>query len=243
MTANVTRIAMWSGPRNISTAMMRAFENRADTQVVDEPFYAYYLNETGLDHPGREEVLAGQSSDVAEVTASLLAPLQPGKTVFYQKHMSHHILAGMDQTWQKSMIHAFLIRDPAAMLASYVKTREEVTLMDLGLPQQLALFDAFADQTGKAPPVLDSKDVLQDPKGKLTALCDALGIEFDKAMLSWPAGKRDTDGVWAPWWYKNVEASTGFQPYRPVEHQLDGALMDIVELAQPYYEKLARYRL
>lgn len=243
MADGVTRIAMWSGPRNISTAMMRAFENRPDTHVIDEPFYAHYLKETGLDHPGRETVLAGQENDAYLVAQNLLAPMAAGISVFYQKHMSHHLLLGMDQSWLKHMVHAFLIRDPQLMLASYVKTREEVTLTDLGLPQQLALFDQIADETGAPPPVLDAKDVLKDPEGKLTILCDALGIAFDEAMLSWPAGKRETDGVWAPWWYESVEASTGFERYRYREPELDDRLLEIAELAQPYYEKLARFKL
>jgi len=243
MTETAKRIAMWSGPRNISTAMMRAFENRADTQVIDEPYYAHYLVQTGLDHPGRETVLAAQTCDEQEVKASLLAPLQPGKSIFYQKHMSHHLMIGMDQSWLQHVSNAFLIREPIATLASYVKTREEVTLADLGIPQQLALFDFVADKKGTAPPVLDSKDVLKNPKGKLKLLCAALDIPFDEAMLNWPVGKRDTDGAWAPWWYADVEASNGFAPYKYKEPALESHLLEIAELAQPFYEKLARYRL
>jgi hypothetical protein len=223
--------------------MMRSFENRADTQVVDEPFYAFYLKETGLDHPGRDAVLAGQSTDAAEVAADLTAPLNEGCTVFYQKHMSHHMLPGMDQSWMDTVTHAFLIRDPRAMLASYVKSREEVTLADLGLPQQAALFDQVADKLGKAPPVVESADVLKDPRGKLGVLCAALNIPFDEAMLGWPAGKRSSDGVWAPWWYKNVEASTGFAPYVHKDPILEDRLKPIAEEAMPFYEKLSRYSL
>lgn len=240
---DIKRIAMWSGPRNISTAMMRSFENRADTQVIDEPFYAHYLDVTGLNHPGREAVLEGQPRDAKRVIEGLMAPLQEGRTIFYQKHMSHHMLAGMDHRWMASHVHAFLIRDPRAMLASYVKSREEVTLADLGLPQQLALFDQMADKLGEAPPVIESVDVLKDPKGKLMQLCAALNIPFDAAMLSWPAGPRDTDGVWAPWWYENVEASTGFESYEHKRIQLESRLKPIADLAMPYYEKLSRYCL
>jgi hypothetical protein len=243
MTDDVTRIAMWSGPRNISTAMMRSFENRSDTQVIDEPFYAHYLFETGIEHPGRDAVLAGQSTDDKHVAETLLAPLQNGKKIFYQKHMSHHQLMGMDQGWMDRVTHAFLIRDPRATLASYVKAREEVSLSDLGLPQQLALFDQMADRLGEAPPVIDSADLRKDPETKLTALCDALDIPFDTAMLSWPAGKRDTDGVWAPWWYNEVEASTGFKPYKYKKPDIADHLESIADLAVPYYEKLSRYCL
>lgn len=243
MEENVKRIAMWSGPRNISTALMRSFENRSDTQVIDEPFYAHYLKQTGLEHPGRDAVLKSQTTNASVVAKRLLAPLEPGKTVFYQKHMSHHLLLGMDQKWLEPLTHAFLIRDPVSMLASYVKTREQVTLADLGLPQQMALFDYIADKQGTAPPVVDSTDILKNPKEKLVLLCSALGIAFDEAMLAWPAGPRDTDGVWAPWWYKNVEASTGFAPYRYKEPVLEDHLFEIADLAQPFYDKLARYRL
>ncbi|MCJ9428161.1 HAD family hydrolase [Kordiimonas marina] len=240
----VTRIAMWSGPRNISTAMMRSFENRPDTVVVDEPFYATFLKETGIDHPGRDAVLASQSTDWRTVADQLTGPVPAGKSVFYQKHMSHHMLPGMGRDWMAGLTHAFLIREPARMLASYVKTREEVTLEDLGLPQLSDLFGWVSDRLGSAPPVVDSRAVLEDPEGQLSALCAALGIPFDPAMLSWPAGKRDSDGVWAPWWYESVERSTGFMaPPEGPAPTLDARLQRIADAAQPYYDDLAQYRL
>ncbi len=243
MAENILRIAMWSGPRNISTAMMRAFENRSDTVVVDEPFYAHYLAKTGYDHPGSDTVLSGQSQIEDEVITDLLAPLPDGKSIFYQKHMGQHLLDGMRSDWFAELTHTFLIRDPAAILASYVKQREEVSLLEIGLPQQQRLFDEYADKFGKAPPVIDTADVLKDPKGKLEKLCEAVGVPFDDAMLSWPEGKRDTDGVWAPWWYENVEKTTGFAPYKHVDVELEERLKPIAEAAQPYYEHLAQYRL
>ena len=242
--SEITRIAMWSGPRNISTAMMRAFENRADTAVVDEPFYACYLHETGIDHPGREEVLRSQPTAWEEVSKSLTGDAPEGASVFYQKHMAHHLLPHMGRDWLDGLTHAFLIRDPRLMLASYVKTREEVTLADLGLEAQLEIFEREADRLGTAPPVIESADVLKDPKGKLTALCKALGIPFDEAMLKWPAGPRESDGVWAPYWYKNVEASTGFNvPDDKPAPSLEPRLQAIADDAMPIYEMLQEFKL
>ncbi|WP_262692289.1 sulfotransferase-like domain-containing protein [Kordiimonas aestuarii] len=238
------RIAMWSGPRNISTAMMRSFENRADTVVVDEPLYATYLAATGIDHPGREEVLVSQSTDWRQIVETLTGPVPDGASVFYQKHMCHHMLPDMGRDWLEALDHAFLIRDPRLMLASYVKTREEVTLTDLGLEAQLEIFEREADKLGKAPPVIESADVLRNPEGKLRKLCAALRILFDDAMLSWPAGRRDSDGVWAPYWYRNVEASTGFMaPKKEETPVLAPHLARIADAAMPIYETLSRYRL
>jgi hypothetical protein len=236
------RIAMWSGPRNISTAMMRAFENRGDCAVVDEPFYAAYLAATGLDHPMREAVLAAQPQDWRTVALELVE--SDPAPVFYQKHMTHHMLPGFGLAWTQSCRNAFLIRDPAAVLASYVKKRAEVTLEDIGISRQHELFDREADRLGKAPPVIEGADVLADPQRALTALCAALEIPFDAAMLSWPAGRRDTDGVWAPAWYEAVERSTGFEaPQRAEAAPLTDDLRRIAEAARPHYEALARYRL
>jgi hypothetical protein len=242
--SGVKRIAMWSGPRNISTAMMRAFENRPDTAVVDEPLYAAYLHETGIDHPGREEVLNSQPTDWREVANALTGGVPDGASVYYQKHMAHHLLPHMGRDWLDGLSHAFLIRDPRLMLASYVKTREEVTLADLGLEAQLEIFEREANRLGTAPPVIESADVLSDPKGKLTALCDALGIPFDDSMLTWQAGRRATDGVWAPYWYRNVEASTGFNtPKAEALPDLEARLQSIADEAMPIYEMLGRYKL
>jgi hypothetical protein len=245
MSDGVTRISMWSGPRNISTAMMRAFENRADTAVVDEPFYAAWLAASGADHPMREAVLAAQPTDPAEVAASLTGPVPGGRAVFYQKHMAHHVIGGMDLSWMAACHPVFLIRAPEEVLASYVVRRAAPTLEDIGFPQQAALFEREADRLGGPPPVIDARDVLDDPAGALRALCDAVGIPFLDAMLSWPAGPRDTDGVWAPAWYDAVERSTGFAPPRPriTLADLDPALRPIAEAARPLYERLARYKL
>jgi len=239
----VTRIAMWSGPRNISTAMMRAFENRPDCAVVDEPLYAHYLKVTGLEHPVADVVMQSQSMDWRVVADELRAPLAEGITVHYQKHMSHHLLPGIEREWMRDLIHAFLIRDPRAMLASYREKREEVRLEDLGLPQQVALYDWVEAELGVTPPLVDSKDVLLDPRAMLGALCEELRIPFDEAMLSWPAGRRDSDGVWASWWYNAVMRSTGFQPYKEKQLDLDDELEAIAAEALPLYERLHAKRL
>ena len=233
---------MWSGPRNISTAMMRSFENRPDCAVVDEPFYAAYLARTGLQHPMLAEVLASQPQDWQAV-AEGLATDEPA-AVFYQKHMTHHMLPGFGLAWMAACRHAFLIRDPAAVLASYVKARAEVALEDIGVVRQHELFDREADRLGRAPPVVDGADVLGDPRAVLGALCAALDVPFREEMLSWPAGRRASDGVWAPAWYAAVERSTGFAaPDRPATAPLSDALRRIADRAQPHYEARARYRL
>lgn len=231
------RIAMWSGPRNLSTAMMRSFENRPDCSVVDEPLYAAYLVATDLDHPGRDDVIASQSSDpsvvMAEITAGPVAT-----RVQYQKHMTHHLLRTFPRQSLSSLRHAFLIRDPERVLSSYAKVRGEPTLEDLGLPQQVELFETFGG------PVVDAADVLRDPRGALTLLCDALGIGFDDAMLAWPAGPRESDGVWARHWYASVEASTGFARGLPATIEpLPDRLAPLLERCRPFYRALATYRL
>jgi hypothetical protein len=239
------RIAMWSGPRNISTAMMRAFENRPDTGVVDEPFYAVFLATTGADHPMREEVLKAQSTDWRGVVEGLLGPAPGGRPVFYQKHMAHHVVPGMDLGWTAGCRNAFLIRPPEPVLASYSRKREGVTFEEIGFVQQRELFEREADRLGRAPPVIEAKDVLAGPRGALSALCAALGIPFLEEMLSWPAGRRDSDGVWAPVWYDAVERSTGFSPPRPEAgvDDLPDHLRPIADAARPHYERLAGFKL
>ncbi|HIE71817.1 MAG TPA: HAD family hydrolase [Planctomycetes bacterium] len=196
------------------------------------------MKETRLEHPVADLVMQSQSCDWREVTDELLGPRPEGASIFYQKHMSHHLLPSIERDWMRELVHAFLIRDPRAMLASYTEKRAEVTLEDLGLPQQVALFDWVEAETGKKPPVLDSTDVLKDPRGALTMLCNAVGIEFSEEMLAWPAGRRDSDGVWASWWYNNVMRSTGFLPYREKTYRLDDELEAIAEQAAPLYSYL-----
>ena len=231
------RIAMWSGPRNLSTALMRSFENRRDCSVVDEPLYAAYLATTGIEHPAREEVLASQDADPAAVVRELTTG-EVRTPVQYQKHMTHHLLPEAPREPMSTLRHAFLVRDPERVLTSYAKVRDEPTLEDLGLPQQVELYETFGG------PVVDAADVLRDPRATLTSLCEALGLDFDAAMLSWPAGPRDTDGVWAPHWYAGVEASTGFAPESPGSGDpLPERLRPLLERCRAYYEALAPYRL
>jgi hypothetical protein len=237
------RIAMWSGPRNISTAMMRAWENRGDCAVSDEPLYAAYLAATGLDHPAREEVIAAGETDPAKVVASLLGPVPAGKPLWYQKHMSHHLLPGMAHDWIHALHNVLLIRDPVEVVASYVKSRATVTPDDIGLPQQAELFDELAERAGAAPLVIDAADFLRAPEAHLRALCAHLGIEFSERMLHWPAGPRDSDGVWAPHWYEAVWASTGFEPWHAREVRLGGEPARVAEACRPAYEKLFAHRL
>ena len=239
----MTRIAMWSGPRNLSTALMRSFGARTDTVVVDEPFYAHYLAKTGAAHPGREEVMAHHETDWRKVATALHAPLPEGVWVQYQKHMTHHLLADMGRDWFTGLRHAFLLRDPADMLRSLGEKLERVRLEDTGLPQQLEIFESIRRQTGVTPPVVDADDLLANPAGVLQSLCGALGIAFQGQMLSWPAGRRDTDGIWAKYWYASVENSTGFTRWERHTYALSAPLAAIEREARPLYNAMYVHRL
>ncbi|MDE2218815.1 MAG: HAD family hydrolase [Gammaproteobacteria bacterium] len=253
MAADPVRVAMWSGPRNISSAMMRSFGARPDTAVTDEPFYAAFLARSGADHPLRAEVLASQPNGWREVVARLLGPVPGGKPIWYQKQMTHHMLDEFGRAWLERLRNAFLIRDPRSVLASYrqIRAAAAVTLADIGIVQQRELFEREADRLGRAPPVIDGADVLADPPGMLARLCAALAIPYTDAMLSWNAGRRETDGVWAPAWYGSVERSTGFAVRAASitgtaaagEATLPENLLRLAELARPHYEALAAHRL
>jgi len=237
----MTTIAMWSGPRNISTAMMYAFGNRPDCAAWDEPFYAFSLIHHGNDHPMREEIIAANDSDWETLVAKCLAPAT--KPIFYQKHMTHHMLPGYDRKWIARLTNAFLIRSPERVLASYAKKWSEVSLRDIGFVEQAEIFDMVAQKSGKAPPVIDAEDVLAEPRAVLSKLCEACRVPFDDAMLHWPAGPKAFDGVWAPHWYNAVWASTGFAKPEPVALELPAHLTKIADAARPYYEKLREFRL
>jgi hypothetical protein len=219
--------------------MMRAWENRQDTAVTDEPLYAFYLSSTGLDHPGRDEVIASQPASWQAVLSSLAsAPLPPGVTIAYAKHMTHHVLPSVELSAVAPFRHAFLIRDPRSLLASYARVRSAPTLADLGLRQQAWLFEEFGG------PVIDSSDLLAFPEVTLRALCAALDVPFSASMLSWPAGPRSSDGVWAPHWYDSVWRSTGFVPRLPgPAPSLDPALEPLLAECLPYYEKLRENKI
>lgn len=203
------KIAMWSGPRNLSTAMMYAFGNRTDCAVVDEPFYAAYLARTGLEHPMRDAILAAQPQDPATVAATLAGPNPEGKAHWYQKHMTQHMIAGVPRGWMRGVTNVFLIRHPARVIASYAAKRENPTLDDIGFRQQAELFREVLGLGGD-PIVIDSHDIREDPCRMLEKLCAAIGVPFDPAMLGWPAGGHKDDGVWAAHWYGAVWNSTGF---------------------------------
>ena len=236
------RIAMWSGPRNLSTAMMYAFGARADCAVVDEPFYAAYLDMTGLDHPLRDEILAAQPRDAEAVIRSLVGPIPGDKPHFYQKHMSQHMIPGVDRSWLGQVRNVFLIRHPARVVASYAAKRENPVLDDIGFRQQAELYDE-ARAMGDDPVVIDSHDIRDDPEGMLRRLCNAIGLGFDPTMLTWPEGGHVDDGAWASHWYGAVHRSTGFaDPEGPLP-QVDGVLEQVVDAAMPFYERLRAVRI
>ena len=234
---------MWSGPRNISTAMMRAWGNRPDTFVIDEPFYAFYLNTTGKKHPGADEVIATGETDWRKVVAHLTGPIAKGKRIFFQKLMTHHLLPEVEREWLASVTNCFLIRDPREVIASYVKKRENPALEDLGFLQQGEIFDFVCAQADVPPPVIDARDVLKNPKRTLGLLCDAVGVEFRESMLSWPPGLRGTDGIWAKYWYGEVERSTSFEPYHPRRDEVPKHLFEIYKRCRECYDRLYQYRL
>ncbi len=248
-----TKIAMWSGPRNISTAMMRSWENRPDCEVVDEPFYAYFLDQTKHAHPMFDDVIASQDISYDKVAkdmssgpcdgprdssfnGSFNAPLQ------YQKHMTQHMLAGCDLSWTKGLQHCMLIRDPAYVVNSYTNSRGECSAEDIGIQRQFELYEAISKLTGQDIPVVDSVSVLNDPQRIIPAMCEALVVECGNetlnAMLNWPTGRRDSDGVWASHWYHSVEKSTGFGTSKATELNLNASQKAVVDEVMPFYEKM-----
>ena len=234
---------MWSGPRNLSTAMMRSFGNRADTFVSDEPFYGCFLKESGADHPMREEVIVAMDCDWQSVMTSLRSETPDGLTIWYQKHMWHHMVGPIGYDDFAGFTHAFLIREPDRMIASYLRKRDTGAFEGFGLDRQAEFFDREADRLGHAPPVIDAHDVLTNPQVVLSQLCQALGIPWDMAMLSWLPGRRETDGPWASHWYGAVEASTGFGPPETYHVELPEEAQHLADRCRPYYERLAAHRL
>ena len=239
------RIAMWSGPRNLSTALMRSFGNRADTFVSDEPYYGAFLETSGARHPMRREVIAAMDCDWRSIARTLAGPAPDGSPIWYQKHMWHHMVGPVGHEDFAGFTHAFLIRDPVRMIASYLRKRETAAFEDFGLDRQADFFERESDWLGAAPAVVDADDILADPEGTLVALCARLGIPFDRAMLAWPAGPRPTDGPWAPHWYQVVEASTRFgPPEAPADPgALPGEARRLADRCRPYYDRLAVHRV
>jgi Sulfotransferase domain len=234
-------IAMWSGPRNISTAMMYSFGNRGDCVAWDEPFYAFSLVTHGNDHPMRDDIIAANESDYSKLVERCTGAA--AKPVFYQKHMTHHMLPGFDRGWIHELSNAFLIRTPERVLASYTKKWADVSLRNLGFTQQEEIFDLVTNRLGHAPPVIDADDVLANPSAMLNALCQRLGIGFDDTMLSWPKGPKPFDGVWAPHWYNAAWESTGFAAQPPRDITLPDHLRKIADDARIIYERLRAHRL
>ena len=243
-TSPPVRIAMWSGPRNISTAMMRSWGNRPDTFVCDEPFYAHYLQTTGRGHPGAKEVIAKGETDWRKVVARLTGDIPEGKRIFFQKQMTHHLLPEIDRTWLGAVTNCFLIRDPAEVIGSYIRKNNDPALEDLGFVQQAEIFDWVCAHTGSIPPVVDAHDVLESPERMLPLLCKAVGVEFSAEMLSWPPGLRETDGIWAKHWYREVEKSTGFRkPPQDRPPAVPQTLREVQERAEECYTRLREYRI
>lgn len=237
------RIAMWSGPRNLSTAMMRSFESRSDTFVSDEPFYGAYLKDTCDPQPMADEVIASMDCDWQSIAATLAGPCPTGAPIWYQKHMAHHMVGPIDHDDLSDLTHAFLIRDPARVVASYAAKRVAVRPDHLGVERQVEYFEREADRLGYAPPVVDSADILQDPPGLLERLCGALGISWDPSMLRWKPGIRETDGVWASHWYDAVAASTGFGEPNEKPVQLPEEARRVADYCRPFYERLSAYKI
>lgn len=238
------RIAMWSGPRNISTAMMRSWGNRPDTFVCDEPFYAHYLHATGLPHPAAAEVIASGETDWRKVAERLIGDVPAGKRIFYQKQMTHHLLPEIDRGWLALVTNCFLIRDPGEVIVSYIKKNNDPALEDIGFIQQAEIFDWVRAHTRAIPPVIDVHDVLENPEKILRLLCEAVGVEFMDTMLSWPPGLRETDGVWAKHWYKEVESSTSFRkPSQRKSEAVPKRLQELHDRSRECYSRLYQHRL
>ncbi len=228
---------MWSGPRNLSTAMMYSFGARADFAVWDEPFYAPYLAATGADHPMAAQIIAAHEADPARVAARCLGPIPGGKPHFYMKHMPHHMIAGFPLDWAKHCVNVHLIRHPARVIASYGAKRDAVSADDIGFRQQAEVYDRLGGV------VIDSADIRNDPEGMLKRLCEAVGLAWDRAMLQWPAGGRAEDGVWAQHWYGVIHQSTGFAGPEGALPDLQGRDAELLQLCLPHYERLAAYRI
>jgi hypothetical protein len=223
--------------------MMRPWENRPDTAVIDEPLYAYYLATTGTDHPAAAEIIAHYPTDWRVVAAMLCGPIPDDKPIWYQKHMTHHMLPEVELGWLDALTNCFLIRTPEEVLASYIKVRPHPTLADLGLVEQRRIFDYVRRTTGRVPPVLDARNVQDNPERMLAALCERVGVPFHRNMLAWPPGRRTTDGIWARHWYAAVEQSTGFLPYQPRAAVLPEHLQPLLDECNALYAEMAAHQL
>jgi hypothetical protein len=234
---------MWSGPRNISTAMMYSFDNRNDTIAIDEPFYAHYLQKTAVDHPDSKLVIQAGETDWQIVANRISAGPTGEAKIYYQKHMAHHLFQDMHGDWMKSLTHCILIRDPREVLLSLSKKIDNIDARSTGIPQQVELLETLQSLTGQNPPIIDSRDILENPQGMLSSLCQSIDIPFDELMLSWKPGPRECDGIWAPHWYNAVWKSNGFTKYRARHGELSQELEEVYSECKGYYEKLYNQRL
>ena len=236
-------IAMWSGPRNVSTAFMRSFENRSDCFVSDEPFYSYFLNETDLDHPLKDEIIKSGIIDYSQIIEYLTGPIPHSEKVWYQKHMAHHILPNDDISWIKSLNNCLLIRHPNEVMLSYLKKNEIDTVEQLGYVQQINIYNMLVHDLGTPPIVIDARNLLEKPEEMLIKICKNFQIDFNKKMLSWPSGPRGTDGIWGQHWYKQVESSTGFKPYIKNNEVIPSKYQTVYSECMKHYDFLYQNRI
>lgn len=231
---------MWSGPRNISTAIMYSFRERSDTHVIDEPLYAHYLSTTDVRHPGDDEVIATMECDGPKVVRNVLLGEFKTEVVFF-KNMAHH-LRGLETEFLSRLENILLTRHPADMLTSLIKQLPEPCLRDTGLKEQTDLLEQLL-KMGKEPIVIESQELLKNPEGVLKQLCQKLAIPFEVSMLSWSAGPKLEDGVWAKHWYKSVHKSMGFAPYVLKEEKVPQRLEPLLEACLEHYNRLLPYAL
>jgi len=234
---------MWSGPRNISTALMRSFGNRPDTYISDEPFYAYYLHRTNENHPAKEKIISTGQTNWNLVVQKLVGDIPNNKNIWYQKHMAHHNFPENNLDWIKEMENIILIRNPKDVIFSYIKKYKLKNSFQLGYTQQMQLYNILQDYNKCEPIIIDSEDLLENPKKILKKLCKKCNIPFYSKMLSWPKGTRETDGVWGEYWYKKVQNTTHFLP--PIENnksipvKYEKIFLDCMQ----YYKKLYKQRM
>ena len=234
-------IFMWSGPRNLSTALMRSFENRNDTKVIDEPFYAYYLKKTQLDHPMKNEIINYYPTSQKQIL-KIITSKTHNNEIFYQKHMTHHIIKNTRLDWLNNGYNCFLIRHPAKVINSYIKKNNLLSIDDIGFKKQYEIFNMIKKDKIKYL-VVNADTILQDPLKTLKKLCKILKIRFTKKMLSWPTGKRSSDGIWSTVWYKNVELSNTFSKYKKEKYYVPKKYNDIYEESLKYYNEMNQYSI
>lgn len=227
------RLNVWSGPRNVSTALMYSFRQRPDTRVLDEPLYGHYLSHSDAEHPGSADIVAAMENDIDTVLRTVvLGPCD--RPVLMLKQMAHHLIPTVPLGFLDECVNVLLIRDPAEVLTTIVRQLPTPTMRDIGIRRQVELYDELI-RRGQEPAVLDARLLLEDPPAVLRELCARIGLPWDDAMLSWPAGPKPEDGVWAPHWYQNAHASTGFGTYAPKTDPLPDHVRDLADEAADLY--------